>query len=412
MPRPIAIDLFAGAGGLSLGFEQAGFDVVCSVEHDPVHCATHKFNFPETRVLCADVADVTGAQLRAEAGLAPERTVDCLFGGPPCQGFSFIGKRLVDDPRNALLGHFIRIAGELEPRYVVMENVPGIASGGHRGILDEAIRELESFGYSVVSPSRILDASQYGVPQKRRRFFLIAHAQGENPPNYPNPQAGAKTVTVWDAIGDLPSPECYASLTESDVAETAVLSEPTSSYAARLRGLESDPDDYSYSRSPVTRGLTSSMRTTHTEVSIGRFRATSPGTVEPVSRFLKLDPTGQCNTLRAGTAADRGAYTSPRPIHPVEPRCITVREAARLHSYPDWFRFHATKWHGFRQVGNSVPPLLARAVAGQVLEAAGFKPSRPPRTIQLGDEALLRWNPSQAAAAMGVVPLPSRNRQQ
>src|SRR5208283_2426639 len=112
---------------------------------------------------------------------------------------------------------------------------------------------------------------------------------------------------------------------------------------------------------------------------------------EPVSRFHKLDPHGICNTIRAGTASDRGAFTSPRPIHPSSPRCITVREAARLHSYPDWFRFHVTKWHGFRQIGNSVPPLLAQAVAAQI--AAQLKPMPPPqKPVKLGDPILLAMN--------------------
>jgi DNA (cytosine-5)-methyltransferase 1 len=117
---------------------------------------------------------------------------------------------------------------------------------------------------------------------------------------------------------------------------------------------------------------------------------------------LKLDPDGVSNTLRAGTNSDKGAFTSPRPIHPTEPRCITNREAARLHSYPDWFRVHVTKWHGFRQIGNSVPPLLARAVAGQVLEALGVKPTAPKKALRLGDAALLELDASGAASMYGV----------
>ncbi len=113
--------------------------------------------------------------------------------------------------------------------------------------------------------------------------------------------------------------------------------------------------------------LTSSTRTVHSPASIERFRTVANGQLEKISHFLKLDPDGICNTLRAGTPSNRGAFTAPRPIHPSAPRCITVREAARLHSYPDWFRFHSTKWHGFRQIGNSVPPLLARSVAQQML---------------------------------------------
>src|SRR5439155_12575738 len=99
--------------------------------------------------------------------------------------------------------------------------------------------------------------------------------------------------------------------------------------------------------------LTSSMRTIHTRLSVERFQATAPGTTEPVSRFYRPHPSGVCNTLRAGTGSERGAYTSPRPIHPKLPRVISVREAARIHGFPDWFRLHRSKWHGFRQIGNA-----------------------------------------------------------
>ena len=109
-----------------------------------------------------------------------------------------------------------------------------------------------------------------------------------------------------------------------------------------------------------------------------------------------------CNTLRAGTDSARGAFTSPRPIHPSLPRVITVREAARLHSYPDWFRFHATKWHGFRQIGNSVPPLLGRAVAAQILKALGLVASKPTKPLALGNTTLLELQMAQACAHFGV----------
>lgn len=396
---------------MSLGFEQAGFDVVCAVENDPVHCATHDFNFPATPVLCADIALITGRDIRTAAGLGDKEVIDCVFGGPPCQGFSFIGKRLVDDSRNALLGHFIRLVGELRPKYVVMENVPGIISGGHREILDEAIRELQSFEYSVVTPQRILNAYDFGVPQKRRRFFLLAWAAEAEPLSYPMATSGAEDrVSVADAIADLPSPEDYPSLLEGDSEPRAKLSDNPSAYAMRLRGDAADEHDFSYCRKGGARGLTSSMRTVHTTTSRGRFAATPPGSVEPISRFLRLDPYGACNTLRAGTAAERGAHTSPRPLHPSESRCITVREAARLHSYPDWFRFHSTKWHGFRQVGNSVPPLLARAVASSIAVALDYKPVKPDVCVDLGDPALLTLTPGTAAARFGVAPLPGRQR--
>jgi DNA (cytosine-5)-methyltransferase 1 len=163
-----------------------------------------------------------------------------------------------------------------------------------------------------------------------------------------------------------------------------------------------DPTDFSYKRNFNPNLLTCSLVTEHTEKSKSRFRETVPGKTESISRFLRLDPEGVCNTLRAGTDSARGAHTSPRPIHPVYPRVLTVREAARLHSYPDWFRLHTTKWHGFRQIGNSVPPLLGRAVATSVIRALGVEPVKPKGTMKLGDPMLLTMNMGQAAAYFSV----------
>src|SRR5690606_10179461 len=142
-------------------------------------------------------------------------------------------------------------------------------------------------------------------------------------------------------------------------------------------------------------------RSAHTEISRQRFAETPPGEVEPISRFFKLHPAGVSNTLRAGTDSARGAFTSPRPIHYRWNRCVTVREMARLHGFPDWFEFNVTKWHGARQIGNAVPPPLARAVAGEIIRALGRKPPRPRKGIPLGDEALLRFNTSEAAHYWG-----------
>lgn len=398
--RPIGIDLFAGAGGMSLGFEQAGFDIRAAIEFDPIHCATHAFNFPQTAVICEDLSHVSAESIRELTG---SRDVDVVFGGPPCQGFSFMGKRLVDDPRNSLVGHFIRIVAELRPRYFVLENVPGMKSGAHRAVLDEAVRELEAAGYCVTQPIRILDAADFGVPQNRRRLFLIGSRADQTLVDYPAPTTpvDALRVTVWDAISDLPDADRFEELLSSDEALGVELG-AAGAYAARLRGLKIDEQDFSIPRRQAVVGITSSMRTVHTQQSIQRFRDTPPGSIEPISRFLRLAPEGRCNTLRAGTAADRGAYTSPRPIHPVNDRCITVREAARLHSYPDWFRFHATKWHGFRQVGNSVPPLLARAIGQAVMNALGETPIKSTTILDLGDASALRWTMSEAALHFGV----------
>ena len=361
--RPIGIDLFAGAGGLSLGFEQAGFDVAAAIEIDPIHCAVHEYNFPNCAVVCADASKIDGKKIREAASLNGT-PIDAVFGGAPCQGFSLIGHRVLDDPRNSLILEFVRLTVELDARYFVFENVKGLTIGAHRRLLDELIEAFDKEGYEAVMPYRVLNAADFGVPQDRRRLFLMGAKKGLRLPKYPEGVAGRRP-TVWQAIGDLPDAEKYRELVESDAVRNAKFGK-ASVYARPLRGLANDPQDLSYPRKWDATRLTSSMRTEHTALSQRRFRSTECGETELISRFLKLDPDGICNTLRAGTGSDRGAFTSPRPIHPHAARCITVREAARLHSYPDWFRFHATKWHGFRQIGNSVPPTLTQAMAEHI----------------------------------------------
>lgn len=440
--RPIAIDLFAGVGGLSLGFEQAGFDIVTSVEYDPVHAAVHAFNFPRTEILCADISTLSVERLREgiargcamHGSFDPEWAgeIDVVFGGPPCQGFSTMGKRLIDDKRNQLVFHFFRLIAGLRPRYFVMENVPGMQAGGHSSILAKLVKEFAEAGYQVVMPTRILNAADYGVPQDRQRLILLGAREGESLPSYPMPTvrpvakrapkselqgelqfgAGAldaplKGPTVWDALGDLPDLDLFEQLWKADeiCLPDGLLTEMearASSYVRRLRGLEDDPSDLSYPRMWERHLLTSSLRTAHTELSVNRFKATKSGDTEPVSRFYRLDPQGLSNTLRAGTGSERGAYTSPRPIHPVLPRVISVREAARLHSFPDWFRLHTTKWHGFRQIGNAVPPLLGRAIGAEIVVALHVAPQKPQLPISLGDRAMLTLNMSEAADRFGA----------
>jgi DNA (cytosine-5)-methyltransferase 1 len=403
---------------MTLGFEQAGFDIAACVEYDPIHCAVHKFNFPNCSIFCRRAEDVSAEALTAAAD-PNNRGIDVLFGGPPCQGFSMIGKRALDDPRNSLVKHFIDLVVETSARYFVLENVPGLAVGKHRAVLLEAIREFRGRGYNVKEPWRILNSLDFGVPQDRERIFLLGARKGFALPTYPLPTTsafgegilgGRMAPTVGEALGDLPDAEAYDELIFSDCAR--VKYGRPSRYASYLRGLTDDPRDFSYPRIYDSTIITSSLRTSHTDESRRRFAETALGSTEPISRFFKLDPDGFCNTLRAGTASDRGAFTSPRPIHPFYPRCITVREAARLHSYPDWFRFHVTKWHGARQVGNSVPPLLARAVAESIAEAFGYKPEKPTEAIVLKNEPLLEMNMQTAAAFFGSRPdvIPQRIR--
>ncbi len=402
---------------MSLGFEQAGFDVAAAVEIDPVHCAAHKYNFPNTAIIPHSVEGLSGASIRKAAGIG-NALVDCVFGGAPCQGFSLIGHRVLDDPRNKLVLDFVRIVTELKARTFVFENVKGLTVGKHKAFLKELVGAFDAAGYDVRVPWKVLNAGNFGTPQFRERLILLGCRKGEQLPKYPTERTNlagkAKRIdgladgpTCTDALGDLPDADRFGTLLGSDSVKTSNYGEP-SDYAAELRCMTNDAWHFGYVRDWNPARLTSSARTEHTDISRRRFSETVPGTVEPISRFFKLPMRGVSNTLRAGTDGARGAFTSPRPIHYKYDRCITVREMARLHGFPDWFRFNVTKWHGARQIGNAVPPPLARAIAAQVMTALGAEPTRPEVTLELGDEVLLAFDLSGAAAHFGVNRPPSR----
>jgi DNA (cytosine-5)-methyltransferase 1 len=418
--RPIGIDLFAGAGGMSLGFEQAGFDIAAAIEIDPIHASVHHFNFPETAVIARSIVGLSGQEIREIAGIKG-KPIDVVFGGPPCQGFSLMGHRMLDDPRNQLVREFVRLVAELGARTFVFENVKGLTIGKHRSFLDTLIKVFEAAGYRIRIPWRVLNAINFGVPQHRQRLFLLGTKRDMPVPTYPEPTSSLEhdlfcgndtklNPTCLDALSDLPDIEQYEDLMTTDSVEIADWRSPTD-YSREMRCMTEDAWHFGYPRQWPTDLLTSSMRTVHTEISRRRFSATREGDVEPISRLFKLPRHGPCNTLRAGTDSARGAFTSPRPIHYQYERCITVREMARLHGFPDWFRFHITKWHGARQIGNSVPPPLARAVATSITKALGVIPTCPSRRLALGSLQLLAMDMGEAADFWKVpVPIQRRDR--
>ena len=261
-----------------------------------------------------------------------------------------IGKRNMEDPRNLLLLQFCRLIVELSPKYFVLENVAGLKYGDARKILATALRYLRNAGYCWVSPIQILDAADFGIPQRRKRVFVLGYRRGLSKPSYP--VMTKNRTTVREAINDLRKIGRLKSLFRSDSLSGNLGA--ASDYVLKLR------------RHNDNLTLTGCLRATHSPSVIRRFRSTKPGEQERISRFVRLKLDAVAPTLRAGTAREYGGFTAARPIHPTQPRCITVREAARLHSFPDWFAFHPTQWHGFRQVGNSVPPEIARRVAKRI----------------------------------------------
>ncbi|HEY9849111.1 MAG TPA: DNA (cytosine-5-)-methyltransferase [Leptolyngbyaceae cyanobacterium] len=350
-PRPQAISLYAGVGGLDLGMEAAGLKIALAIEKDPQTAAQYGVNFPNTPVLCSDITQLTAAEITSHIG--NKNPIDLIIGGPSCQGFSRIGKRNPQDTRNSGIHHFVRLIKELHPRAFLMENVAGMRDERHAELVNHCWQQLLSHGYQIQEWR--LNAADYRVPQSRERLFWV----GCLDTSISVPQPAKDKITVWDALFDLKPLEALLDLNQ-DIVET---NWQPGEYSQYLNNIFTPPTNWHPQQ------LTGCTLTDHSPEVITRFITTPYGEIEPISRLYRLDYQTQSHTLRAGTDSERGRHTAPRPIHPEYPRVITVREAARLSSFPDWFQFSPTKWRGHRQIGNAVPPLLALAVGRQILNA-------------------------------------------
>ena len=350
------VELFCGCGGFSYGAHAAGFDVAAAYDIDETLTSSYPRNFPRTKLFHRDIGELTGAEIQA----AVNGQIGGVFGGPPCQGFSDIGRRQKDDPRRELLGHFFRIVGEVQPTFFVMENVRGLAYADSLPLLDAALERLNG-GYHILGP-HIWDASSFGAATRRNRMFVIGIRRGQADAidktaveAFQRPAATVKAA-IADLAGALALPESHQQA-GFDRWRIRRPGKP-SAYAAPLRARD--------------KVFTGHRPTIHTQVVVERFAAVEQGQVDPVGRHPRLAWNGLCPTLRAGTGADRGSYQSVRPIHPEEDRVITVREAARLQGFPDGHLFHPTVWHSFRMIGNSVSPIMAKAIFSAIAAHLGI----------------------------------------
>lgn len=372
------LDLFAGVGGLTLGMKAAGLNTVAAIEIDNSCAEIWEQNFPKIPLLHGDIHKYSAKDIKKL--LKPGQEVDVICGGPPCQGFSLIGLRREDDPRSDLIFEFRRFVKELKPKYFIFENVPGILSAAGGEFYRELIKLFKKDGYNITEPVQIINAANFGTPQARNRVFILGTRKDlPNQLQYPEPKFRSPrdkkklldlplAPSVWDAIHDLPEIDKFEHLVEGH--EVKYSKKPRSDYAKMMRGEHSDFPVFGRPPKKWDNAIcTNCRRTVHGEVLTKRFIETPQGETAPVSRLFKLKWDDVANTLRAGTPRERGAYSSPRPVHPEQPRVISVREGARLQGFPDWFAFHPTKWHGFRQVGNSVSPLVAYAVAQELIKA-------------------------------------------
>lgn len=363
------IDLFAGVGGLSLGAARAGFDLAAAVELDQRAIESHARNFPGVAHLQEDIASLAGSRLLELAAVA-QGDLFGLIGGPPCQGFSEIGLKADEDPRNELFAHFFRLVSETRPAFFLAENVPGILSP-RNGILRERALSQIPQSYTLLTPIKAT-ASDFGVPTSRTRIFFIGFDRnriGELSNSDFTPQ-DMQDTRVRDALLGIPAIRANWQLAEQGWRSVGSL--PKSDYSDRLSehipsGI-GDPEALNaYKTKRLVSGL---LGTHHTAETINRFRKLKPGERDVVSKSMRLSFSGYCPTLRAGTGPERGSFQAVRPVHPSSPRVISPREAARLQGFPDWFQFHQTKWHSFRQIGNSVSPIVAERLLNAIFKAA------------------------------------------
>lgn len=385
MPNHYLIDLFAGAGGLSCGLELAGFTPVLANELVNQYAHTYQINHPETNVIVGDIRQVDEKALHNLVREYGE--IDLIAGGPPCQGFSVNAPiRSLDDPRNHLFKEFLRIVAEILPKAVVIENVPGIISLGKGTVVEQIYKTLQDLGYKV--KHRILFAAHYGVPQMRFRTVFIAMRNYTQEIRFPEPEYYATAVanfqgskelcynllpleeyilkpktTVWDAIGDLPEIEGgetdgrYTYITDAESAFQKYArygsNEITSHFCSRLSSINKErlnfiPQGGSWRDIPyelLPSGLKRARRSDHTK------------------RYGRLDPNELCSTIMTKCDPHWGSF-----FHPTQARTLSVREAARIQSFPDRYTFTGNMTQQYEQVGNAVPPLLACAIGKTVLE--------------------------------------------
>ena len=375
-----AIDLFCGAGGLSEGFRQAGVHVLAGQDIDAVFGATFSQTHREAQFVHGPIQAVSASDLLSAANCEPGQ-IDVLIGGPPCQGYSVYNhQRGVDDPRAGLFNEYLRLVEAIQPRWLVMENVTGITSIAGGGIVREIQAGMRQLGYRV--DMKLLKAEEYGVPQERRRMFFVATREEPCPILFPTPTHGPELepfVTVWDAISDLPAlengqapePLPYAATPQN--AYQAVLRgdcERVSNHAAprlskvNLERMQHIPPGGSWRDIPfdlLPAGMKKAKRSDHTK------------------RYGRPAKTDLACTVLTKCDVHWGAY-----IHPTRDRSFSVREAARLQSFPDFFEFAGSRTEQYVQVGNAVPPLLGRAVAEAILSADTMRANKPLQATEPG----------------------------
>lgn len=383
----LALDLFAGAGGISYGLEMAGFDVIFANEISPEYSETLRHNHPNALVTVEDIRNIDAKRIRKQLGLA-KGELSLLAGGPPCQGFSINAPiRSTKDERNHLFLEYLKFVDEFKPQVVLIENVPGMVSFNDGDTVKAILESLDNYGYHATV--KILYAPHYGVPQMRwRTVFLATHHHFDPLALFPSPSHSAsgrsnfttrvdgrslllpvnnrersllKESTVKDAISDLPPISNGCGLEEGKYS-----AEPESAYQIELRGTQNILWNH------VCAGLGPANLARLPHIPPGGSWRDIPFELLPdgmkrarrsdhTKRYGRLHPDGIASTILTKCDPHWGSY-----IHPEQDRIISIREAARLQAFPDNIRFFGSTIDQYKQVGNAVPPLLARAIGLQI----------------------------------------------
>lgn len=347
--KPRVIDLFAGVGGLSLGFQKQGFDVVLANEYDKDIAQAYEKNHPTTHVI---VGDITQLDLEKIFGKYKNQ-IDVIIGGPPCQGFSQKGKRkTILDDRNFLFQYYVAVVKLVRPKYFVMENVPNILTAEHGYFRKEIESLFNALGYSL--NMSVVNAADYGVPQNRKRAIILGKISAPAPCL---PKTQLPKVTIWDAISDL----AYLNSGEG-CEEQKYINKPQSEYQRILRG--------------KTKILYNHVATKHSALAVKKMSLIPENAgkeVLPKKYLTKSIYSGTWTRMKKGEVSTTittrfDTPSSGKFTHPFLNRAITVREAARIQSFPDDFCFIGPKVSQMKQVGNAVPPFLASVIAKAIMD--------------------------------------------
>lgn len=368
MKKYKVIDLFSGAGGMSVGFEKAGFNICASIELMEKYAKTHEINFPNCKSLSGDIREIPPSDFEHKTGISPKDSI-IIIGGPPCQTFSAIGQSKIKsiskedikkDPRNYLFKNYFEYVEYFRPDVFVMENVPNLKTKYKGEIFNKILKICDDLGYSVKWD--ILDSADYGVPQKRKRLFIVGTKIEGKQFEFPIPTHVGKPTTVYDAISDLP--DIYDGIRAGDLPyskETGI-----TPYQKLMR------EGNVVVGNNICRMSNERAKKVFVEMKPGDIYMDLPPEVRQIlpfredifhDRLKKLDFKKPSWTILAHIGMDGYRY-----IHPSEIRTLSVREAARIQSFPDKFKFNGNMREQYIQVGNSVPPLLANSLAEKVKE--------------------------------------------